>query len=164
MLLTVALRAGARALGLTRCLCMADFILRDGRVVFIEMTPRPGGDCLPFLFRRASGLDMLALAIDFAEGKPVNPPNTSHIRPHIGMRVHADRGGVLRNIEAKAALEDPRILETHFPRSSGHRIMLPPLDYDSWLLGHIIFKPVALADFESECRTIKGKIGVEIDE
>jgi len=164
LLLPRALSAGARALGLMRCICMADFILRDDRIVFIEMTPRPGGDCLPFLLRRASGLDMLALAIDFAEGRPVCLPDTSSVITHIGVRVHADRAGVLRSIEAKAALEDSRVIEVHLPRSPGHRIVLPPSDYDSWLLGHIIFRPDADADAESECGTICEKICVEIDD
>jgi biotin carboxylase len=158
------LRAGAQALGLTRCICMADFILRDGRIIFIEMTPRPGGDCLPSLLRSASGLDILTLAIDFTEGKPVRPPDTSAVALHIGVRVHADRAGVLRSIEAKAALEDPRVLEVHITRSPGHIIILPPSDYDTWLLGHVIFRPEAGADVESECETICEKIGVEIDD
>jgi biotin carboxylase len=157
------LRVGAEALGLTRCICMADFILRNGRIAFIEMTPRPGGDCLPSLLRRASGLDILALAIDFAEGEPVCLPDMSAVTPHIGVRVHADRAGVLRSIEAKAVLEDHRVLEVHFSRSPGDRIILPPSDYDTWLLGHIIFRPEAGADAESECETICEKIGVEID-
>ena len=94
ILLPGALRAGARALGLTRCICMADFILRDGRIVFIEMTPRPGGDCLPFLLRRASGLDMLASPLTSAEGSRLSAGYRA--APHIGLRVHADRAGVLK--------------------------------------------------------------------
>ncbi len=164
ILLPEALKRGARVLGLTRCICMADFILRDDRIVLIEMTPRPGGDCLPFLLRKASGLDMLALSIDFAEGKPVCLPDTSSVSPHIGVRVHADRAGVLRSIAVKAVLEDPRVIEVHFPRSPGHRIMLPPSDYDSWLLGHIIFRVEAGADAESECGIICAKICVEMDD
>ena len=42
-------------------------------------------------------------------------------------------------------------------------IILPPSDYDSWLLGHIIFTPETGADSELECGTICGMIGVEID-
>ncbi len=64
-LLPRALLAGARALGLTRSICMADFILRDGRILFLEMTPRPGGDCLPYLLRRSWGLDILGLSHRF---------------------------------------------------------------------------------------------------
>jgi biotin carboxylase len=157
------LKTGARALGLTRCICMADFILRKERIVLLEMTPRPGGDCLPFLLRKASGLDMLALTVDFAEGKPVCPPNVSTADLYIGMRVHAGKAGVLKSLEATAALEDSRVLEAHFPRSPGHMIVFPPADYDSWLLGHVIFRPKTGVDLESECRTICEKIKVEID-
>ena len=37
----------AKALGIQRAVCMLDFILHHGRMVLLEMAPRPGGDCLP---------------------------------------------------------------------------------------------------------------------
>ncbi|WP_372679595.1 acetyl-CoA carboxylase biotin carboxylase subunit family protein, partial [Desulfosarcina sp.] len=36
----------AKALGIQRAVCMLDFILHHGRMVLLEMAPRPGGDCL----------------------------------------------------------------------------------------------------------------------
>ena len=41
----------ARALGLEQAIGMLDFFVHDGRVVLLEMAPRPGGDCLPSLLR-----------------------------------------------------------------------------------------------------------------
>ena len=50
MLQTLALSAGA--LGLVRAVCMLDFIIHKNQMVLLELAPRPGGDCLPFLLRR----------------------------------------------------------------------------------------------------------------
>ena len=63
------LARGACALGLDRALCMVDFMVIEEQVVLLEMTPRPGGDCIPFLLRHARGLDVLKLFMDFACGK-----------------------------------------------------------------------------------------------
>ncbi|HSG29829.1 MAG TPA: ATP-grasp domain-containing protein, partial [Candidatus Krumholzibacterium sp.] len=69
------LDAAVRSLGLERCMGMADFIIRDSLPYFLEITPRPGGDCLPPLIRASSGFDILTAAIDFSEGgRFVVPP------------------------------------------------------------------------------------------
>ena len=39
------LKSAAQAVGLTRALCMVDFILQANELVFLEIAPRPGGDC-----------------------------------------------------------------------------------------------------------------------
>ena len=163
-LLPRALLAGALALGLTQSICMADFILRDGRILFLEMTPRPGGDCLPYLLRRSWGLDILGLTIDFAADRPVSLPDTSGMESHIGLRLHAEKEGILKQLKAGNLLNDPRVLEVHFPRRPGHEVILPPADYDSWLLGHIIFSPAGDADPESECDTLCKKITIEMEQ
>ncbi|MBI9091692.1 MAG: hypothetical protein JEZ12_20985 [Desulfobacterium sp.] len=46
---------------------MVDFIIRNHQPVLIEMPPRPGGDCLPFLLLEAVDLDIIRLALDFYE-------------------------------------------------------------------------------------------------
>ena len=117
-LLPRVLLAGAKALALTRSICMADFIVRDGGIVFLEMTPRPGGDCLPYLLRRSCGLDILGLAIDFAANRPIFLPDVSGTAPHIGLRIHAEKAGILKHMDTADLLKDPRVLEGHFPRTA----------------------------------------------
>ncbi|OGR48681.1 MAG: hypothetical protein A3J80_13110, partial [Desulfobacula sp. RIFOXYB2_FULL_45_6] len=57
----------ATALGIKRGICMVDFIISGETVTLIEMTPRPGGDCLPHMLKECAGLDMLKISLDFAE-------------------------------------------------------------------------------------------------
>ena len=157
------LHQGAKALGLTRAICMLDFLIRGNEMVLLEMTPRPGGDCLPFLMRNRYNLDILKLNLDFAQQRPIRLHKPDNDWPYIGLRLHAKRGGVLKKIDAVSLHQDPRVCEIHLPRPPGHVIRMPPADYDSWLLGHIIFKPFEDADLKTQCAEILKEIMVEVE-
>ena len=154
----------ANSLGLSRALCMADFIVRDGgQLVLLELAPRPGGDCLPHVLRYAAGLDMLELTLDFAEGKPISVPTGGDWVQMVGLRIHARREGAVRTIDVQQASQDPRVREVHIIRQVGHNVVLPPRDYSSWLLGHVIFRPTPEIDLEAQCHELLGKIHVTFE-
>jgi biotin carboxylase len=150
----------AAALGIERAVCMLDFIIHQGVMVLLELAPRPGGDCLPFLLRQAYDLDMLKLQLDFARQKPLHLKGAGNGRPLVGLRVHARKSGILKQIDCAGLREDPRIRNIHLIREQGHRIVLPPEDYDTWILGHVIFEPDPAAAVEPQCRDLLEKIGV----
>ena len=152
----------AKALGIDRAVCMLDFILRDGEMILLEMAPRPGGDCLPPLVRRCCQMDVLQLMLDFARGPFVGQAPAMGHRAMAGLRLHADREGVLKGIDDRALRQDTRFREIHLSRKPGHRIRRPPEDYDAWLLGHVIFEPDPGSDFADQCREVKEKLLVEI--
>jgi hypothetical protein len=54
-------------------------------------------------------------------------------------------------------------MEIGLTRRPGHRIKMPPEDYDSWCLGHIIFEPHADTEMEEQCRAILDRITIEVD-
>jgi len=151
----------AQALGLERALCMVDFVMRDGRPVFLELSPRPGGDCLPPLIKRSCGLDMLGLALDFAEGSPLHIPEAKAWRRLVGCRLFAAHGGKISKLDCARLVDDPRVIECRLRFSVGHEVKLPPQDYTSWLLGHVIFSSPAHHHVEQECREISAKLIVE---
>jgi len=157
------LRDAARAVGLERAICMLDFFVRDGEAVLIEIAPRPGGDCLPFLLRRSCGLDILGAALDFAERRPVSIPAPERWRRLVGVRLFASRPGVIREISTASIREDRRALECYLKRGPGHRVILPPENYDSRILGHVIFEPNDFDAIESECLEIASKLRVEME-
>ena len=149
----------ARSLELSRALCMADFIVPDGgRPVLLELAPRPGGDCLPHLLRHAAGLDMLELTLDVAEGKGITIPPGEDWERMVGLRIHARREGVVRSIDVQTLQQDPRVREVHIIRQPGHNVVLPPGDYGSWLLGHVIFRPAPGLDVEAQCRQLLAEV------
>ena len=160
--LAVLLRQGAQALGISRAICMLDFLVRDAKLIFLEMTPRPGGDCLPFLLRQANQTDILTLALDFARHRPLQLNPYQKAAPLVGLRLLARQQGRLKGIETRALRQDPRLKELHLLRRPGHCIKLPPADYDSWLLGHIIFQPAPDLPIDSQGQALLDKLIVDI--
>ena len=157
------LRNAARALGLNRAVCMVDFIMHEGGAYLLEMTPRPGGDCLPQTIFQSCGLDMLGLALDFAEGKPIVLPVASSWIRLVGLRLMAKKSGMIKNIDDRELRQDSRVKELRLKRRPGQRVVLPPDDYESRLLGHVIFKPATSRSFETECKELESKLFVEIE-
>jgi biotin carboxylase len=152
----------AAALGLNRAICMLDFKVHRGRIVLLELAPRPGGDCLPFLLRRCWHLDILGGFLDFCAQRPVDFAPPADARPCLGLRLHAPRGGTLKTLDARLLTQDPRVREIHLTRKPGDRVRMPPEDYDSWLLGHVIFEPDAGLDPAAQCRALAAKLVVQM--
>lgn len=151
------------ALGLDRAMCMLDFIVHEKRIFLLELAPRPGGDCLPFLLRRCWDVDLLKLFLDFCQHRAVRIEKPSNPTACLGLRLHARHGGILKRIDATALSNNPRVREVHLCRKPGHLIRMPPDDYDSWLLGHIIVEPYGHTELDAQCRTILNELVVEIE-
>ncbi|MBU0993567.1 MAG: ATP-grasp domain-containing protein [Proteobacteria bacterium] len=154
----------AGSLGIDRSICMVDFIIQGDDVVFLEMTPRPGGDCLPHLLKTVRGFDMLQFAMDFSSGKPVVLPSSiHHEEPMMGVRIFAGANGILKTIHTENVRKDKRILDVYLKYPSGHQVTMPPEDYDSWILGHVVYKPEPARNLELQLEELKQKIIVEIE-
>ena len=154
----------AQALGLSSAICMVDFIVRQGEIFLLEMSPRPGGDCLPALLRHALGLDIIRLALDFAQERPTRLPPAADPRPCLGLRINARQNGVLKKIDLGPLTRDPRLLEVLITREPGHVIQMPPEDYDSWILGHIIARPATHTTLEAQCHDLVERPVMDIGE
>jgi biotin carboxylase len=152
----------AAVLGIERAVCMLDFIVSQGDIVLLELAPRPGGDCLPFLMRRGYRLDMLKLQLDFSRRKTPAATPLAAEKPLVGLRLLARGSGTLKDVDFSALKSDPRVIEIQLIRQPGHRITLPPADYDSWLLGHIIFTPDDKTDVTTQCSALLDRIPVEV--
>jgi len=153
----------AAALGLDRAMCMLDFIVHESQIVLLELAPRPGGDCLPFLLRRCWNLDLLKLFLDFSQHRPIRiekPPDPPEC---LGLRLHARHSGILKNIDAGKLSTNARVREVHFSRRPGHLIRMPPDDYESWVLGHVIMDPDGHTELEAQCQALIDKLVVEIE-
>lgn len=156
------LRKSAHALGIHRAICMVDFFIDRGKTILLELAPRPGGDCLPALIRHVYNMDILTAAIDFAQTGSTARPRSNGVAC-VGLRIHAPARGILKAQGTKTEIADPRIREISFCRRPGHRIELPPLDYDSWILGHVIFAPNEQELIEQQCASILQQLQIEIE-
>jgi hypothetical protein len=153
----------AQALGIHRSICMVDFIVREGKAYLLEMTPRPGGDCLPSLIMHSGGIDMLTLTLDFAEGLKVTIRPPDEWRRLVGLKLFASRCGVVSRIDPARLLADPRVLEVSLRRGIGHWVALPPEDYDSWWLGHVVFEPCSWDQVAEECNDLSDKFILSLE-
>jgi biotin carboxylase len=153
----------ATALGLDRALCMVDFIVWHGKAYLLELTPRPGGDCLPWLIQQSCGLDMIGLALDVAQGRNISTPGSQSWKTLVGLRLFASHAGAVKAIDDGDLRRDPRVQEVLIKRRPGHRVALPPKDYDSRLFGHVIFRPTVVTGLEAECAELAGKLKVVME-
>lgn len=153
----------AHALGIERGLCMVDFIVNTGGTYFLELTPRPGGDCLPWLIRESCGLDMLGLTLDFAAGIPIQLPEASDWKTLVGVRFFAKSAGAIRSVDTSGIEQDSRITSYYLKARPGYRVTLPPEDYDSRILGHAVFEPHHNRSLLHQCRQIGARLSVEMD-
>lgn len=153
----------ASSLGVTRALCMVDFMFDGDRVDLLEMAPRPGGDCLPFLLRAGRGLDILELAMDFSRNRQLRWRTPKESKALIGLRLHAKKEGVLKLIDTGRLEQDGRVKQIHITRRPGHRITMPPQDYDSWTMGHVIFEPDAFTEIELQCALVNEMLGMVVE-
>lgn len=154
----------AQILGLSRAICMLDFIVNRGRSVMLEMTPRPGGDCLPFLERVSSGFDILGFALDFAEAREADPPPPGSWQQLAGLHLMAAKPGIIRRIDIRKFMADSRVLECKLTVGPGHRILMPPDDYDSRRLGYAIIKPLLPKNIEEECLSLLAKVSIKMED
>ena len=114
--------------------------MRGDQPVFLELAPRCGGDCLPPLLKTACDFDVLGMAIRFAR-ETVGKAGVRVNKPTVALRLFANRAGVLEWTNTAVFLEDRRVLSVVLTRRRGDQVELPPLDYDSWVLGHVIYRP-----------------------
>ncbi len=157
------LAAASSALGLGHCIFMADFIwMKDGRPYFLELTPRPGGDCLPLLIKQSCGVDMLELTLDLSEGREPTVPSLNEWEHLVGMRFFACRPGILKStrVEGNGRKKNMRVIQ--WLRRPGDRIKLPPEDYNTWLVAQGIFAPEPDVDTPAFIDEIRHVIKVDI--
>ena len=139
---------------------MVDFKIYNDEVFLLEITPRAGGDCLPFLIRESSGLDIFSTVMDLAEGKEVSVSDENSWKTLVGLTLIAETGGILKTLSLP---EDPRIFKHIFKSSQGEVIKMPPEDFRSRILGYVLFRPDPEGSIEEQCRDISRKIVIEIE-
>lgn len=158
------LKRSAAALQIGRGVCMLDFMVRNGEIVLLELTPRPGGDCLPQLLRTARGFDIIGFNLQFAAREEGAEPAAADIPPeYLGMRIIGREGGTVESIDVRALAADPRVLEIGLTRRPGERVAMPPQDYDSWILGYVIARLSPCRSAEDQLMELDRKIDVVME-
>ncbi|MEZ5357752.1 MAG: ATP-grasp domain-containing protein [Candidatus Zixiibacteriota bacterium] len=147
-----------------RAFAMVDFIINNDRIYLLEITPRPGGDCLPDLVRASCDIDTLDLALSFAEGKRIETPPFSQWRPVVGLRLFAQNEGVITKIDCSDITDIPKIVKIKMNCLVGDEVTLPPQDYTTWLLATVVFYPDNVERISQECDEIGRQCHFTIEE
>ena len=69
---------------------------------------------------------------------------------------------MISRLDASGLQADKRVVEYCAKRGPGDKVALPPDDYDSQLLGHVIFQPSSSDDIERECLELAGLLKVRM--
>jgi hypothetical protein len=109
------------------------------------------------------GLDTIGLALDFAENRTCQIPPRDQWHEHIGLRLFSPCSGTLLNVDVSMIVGSDRVKEVYIKRDPGHEITLPPEDYDSWLLGHVIFEPRTDMPTRQQCDELKKNIIIDVE-
>lgn len=159
------LKKATNSLGFDWGFFMVDYILHEGIPILIEMTPRPGGDSIPELVRAATGLDTLALYLDFARGdykepeEPALPPES-----FASLNFFAPSEGRIQLLDGAKVQASPHVKKLFFKKHKGDRVILPPKDYDNRLLGYCIIQTTPGLNLVEEARRLHQLIEVMIEE
>jgi len=159
------LKKAATSLGFDWGYFMVDYILHQGTPILIEMTPRPGGDSIPELVRAATGVDTLALYLDFVQGDFKEPEELS-LPPEsfASLNFFALVEGKIEVLDGKKATAYPHVRKLFFKKQAGDRVILPPKDYDNRLLGYCIIEAKPGLDLVEETRRLQQLLEVRIEE
>jgi hypothetical protein len=159
------LKTAVRSLGFHWGFFMADYIVREGFPVLIELTPRPGGDSIPDLSKIAAGRDTLGLYLDFVTGA-FEPPRPVFMRPesYASINLFAPKEGEILEMDGSGIRSLSHVKKLFFKKGKGDRVILPPRDYDNRLLGYCITALEPGASVVQECRRLEDLLVVTIDE
>lgn len=163
-LLAQTLKRAAQALELKRGLAMVDLILADGVPYLLELSLRPGGDCLPALCSAASGYDPVRTACRLALGLAPDIAWIESPRPLAALHLLAQQSGILRRLDYTALLADPcveRLVEIyHFP---GEEIRCWPGSYDDRILASCLIHCPDPDELPALCARLSASIEFELE-
>jgi len=159
------LKKATNSLGFDWGYFMVDFILHQGTPILIEMTPRPGGDSIPELVRAATGLDTLALYLDFVQGDFKEPKELS-LPPEsfASLNFFAPMEGKIQVLDGRKVQASPHVRKLFFKKQVGDRVILPPKDYDNRLLGYCIIEVTPGLDLVVETQRLQELLEVRIEQ
>jgi biotin carboxylase len=159
------LKKATNSLGFDWGYFMVDYILHQGTPILIEMTPRPGGDSIPELVSAATGVDTLALYLDFVQGR-FQEPKEFPLPPEsfASLNFFAPREGRIKVLDGGKVQTCPHVKKLFFKKKAGDRVILPPKDYDNRLLGYCIIEAKPGLDLVVETRRLEQVLEVRIEE
>lgn len=160
------IRQVVRALGIEASPLNFDVMLTKDGPMLLEMGCRLGGNCLPALMTKSTGVDTIANAIRIALGEAPDIKTSLITDCYRVMILGSEKAGVLKAITLESELLQmfpENIVSVWYRYSVGD--MVNRFDQGAYNLGYLLFKGESLLDLDDVARDIKKifKISVSDD-
>jgi biotin carboxylase len=149
-------------LGITEGCSHSEFILSADGPVMIECHTRPGGDFIPEMFQRCTGIDLLSLGLGCCAGlaEPPAPPLTW--TKGAALCFFTPPAGTVRRIcGAEACMDMPGVAAIHLSIKPGDTIK--PLLYCGDRVGYVMAISDTSANAMAICRDVIERVQIEVD-
>jgi biotin carboxylase len=160
-----ALAECCRAIGYSRGPLNFDVKLAPEGVVVLEMSARNGGNGIPAVIKRATGVDVEEATIRLALGEAWRPPEADgRLQRRAGSLVFGSRtGGTLRHVGSFAEVRQsvPELAELNLAVPMGSPVM--PFAHNGNLIGYAVFDCDPPASYADVAARIKGALDLHVD-
>ena len=142
-----------------------DFDVRicNNRVTVLEMSPRLGGNGIPMIIERGTGVDMFSAAIQLSLGCKVKLPEKGEINRSCGALIlGSDTEGILELITADQEIMDavPEIFEYHLSFKIGDEVTR--FSHGGNSLGYVLFDCPPQLTYSSIIARIKNMLQIRV--
>ncbi len=142
-----------------------DVIVTPERIVILEMSPRNGGNGIPEVIERATGIDVQVAKLRIALGESAQLPDAGELCVRgVGSWIFgSDYGGVLKSIRGFEEIQAdvPEVFQLFLALKPG--CMVNRFDHGGNLLGYAVFDCETQAIYNSIATRIKHALRIEID-
>lgn len=140
-----------------------DAILTDQAVILVEVSARNGGNGIPAVIERATGVDVEVATILLALGERPNLPKTCEFKQSAGSWVFGSaKRGLLQSITSAENLKNkiPRIFELHYAKNIGENI--EAFEHNGNFLGLVLFDCMDLKDYEVQINLLSKTMNITL--
>lgn len=142
-----------------------DFDARVGNeeATILEMSPRLGGNAIPSVIHRGTGVDLYEHLVTYASGDAINIANTLQVhRPCASWIIGSETGGTLSNISSVSSLKAAfsELFFAHIDVNIGDKIA--PFEHSAHALGYIIFDRSSDSTFDQNVQQLKKELKIEL--
>lgn len=159
-----ALEECCRAVGYARGPLNFDVKVGPERVVVLEMSARNGGNGIPAVIKRATGVDVEEATIRHALGEAWQPPEAKgQLRGAASLVFGHPRGGTLASAGSFADIRQkvPQLVELNFAVPVGGHVK--PFEHNGNLIGYVVFDCASPATYEEMSAGIKDALGLRVE-
>jgi biotin carboxylase len=145
----------------------ADFRVRGGRAVLLEISPRLGGNGLPVLVEAAYGVSLIEMSLRHAM-QDLNDLNdvrcADRVMPHASLLLYSDEAGIVESVATplmvKLRLPDLKALCINL--DTGQEV--EKFQHGGHVFGYCIIRRTDSVDFNSMVKQLKKALSIQIDQ